>query len=130
MKNIFFLGTSRDVIRDEFPKDVRQEIGFSLNTAQLGGRAINAVPLVGFGGANVLEVVSNAEQGTFRAVYTVRFKDAIYVLHAFQKKSKRGIATPKKEMAVVKQRLRVAREHYERVHEKQKAEKRNARTKG
>ncbi len=68
--------------------------------------------LKGFGGRSVLEIVASDEAGTYRAVYTVRFQDAIYVLHAFQKKSKRGIATPEKEIDLIQRRLAVAEQDY------------------
>jgi phage-related protein len=68
--------------------------------------------LRGFGGATTLEVVSDFDGDTFRAVYTVRFKEAVYVLHVFQKRSKRGIETPKQEVELFKQRLKLAEEHY------------------
>lgn len=70
-------------------------MGYGLYQAQLGFKAINAKPLAGFGGASVVEIVDDFQTDTYRAVYTVRFKDVVYVLHAFQKKSKKGIATPK-----------------------------------
>jgi phage-related protein len=69
--------------------------------------------LRGFAGAGVLEIVDDHDGDTYRAVYTVRFAGAVYVLHAFQKKSKRGIATPKAELDLIKQRLKRAREDYE-----------------
>ncbi len=69
-------------------------------------------PLHGFGGRSVLEIVASDEAGTYRAIYTVRFQDAIYVLHAFQKKSKRGRATPQREIDLIRQRLAVAEEDY------------------
>ena len=93
------------------PKDVRDDFGFALHEAQRGGKHRAARPLRGFKG--VLEVVSDHRGDTYRAVYTVRFSAAIYVLHAFQKKSRKGAKTPKKEMDLVKQRLREASEHYE-----------------
>lgn len=87
-------------------------MGFALYQAQLGGKHIHAKPLRGFGGASVLEVVENHDGDTFRAVYTVRFPNAVYVLHAFQKKSRRGIKTPKKEVELVTARLKDAEEDY------------------
>ena len=68
--------------------------------------------LKGFGGRSVLEIVAHEEAGTYRAVYTIRFQDAIYVLHAFQKKSTKGIATPKKEIELIRQRLAAAERDY------------------
>jgi phage-related protein len=82
--------------------------------AQLGLKAPFAKPLRGFGGAGVLEIVDDFDGETYRAVYTVRFAGAVYVLHAFQKKSKRGIATPKSELDLIEQRLRRAQEDHER----------------
>lgn len=129
MKDTYFLGSSQSEIRS-FPKEVRQEIGFAIETAQLGGKAINVVPLVGFKGAGVLEIFSDFDGDTFRAVYTVRFPETVYVLHAFKKKSKSGIATPRKEMELVRSRLRAAQIHYQNEKEKRVAERRNVGTKG
>ena len=91
-----------------FPRLVRRSMGYALHIAQLGGKHPDAKPLKGFGGAGVLEVVEDYDRATFRVVYTLRLRDRIYVLHAFQKKSKRGAATPKKEMDVIRTRLRDA----------------------
>jgi phage-related protein len=96
-----------------FPHEVRWQIGGALWQAQRGGKAPGARPLKGFGGAGVLEVVSDFDGDTFRAVYTVRFAGAVYVLHAFQKKFRRGIATPKADLELIRQRLRQAKEDYE-----------------
>jgi len=90
---------------------VQDHIGFALYQAQIGLKHRDAKPLTGLG-AGVLEVVSRFDTDTFRAVYTVRFPKAVYVLHAFQKKSKRGIATPRLEIERVRDRLRVAERHY------------------
>jgi phage-related protein len=108
-KNLF--GSSRKDMR-EFPPAVRRVFGVALFAAQLGERPPEAKPLSGFGGAGVLELVEDHNRSTYRAVYTVRFADKIYVLHAFQKKSKRGIATPKLEIERVRERLRVAEHLY------------------
>jgi phage-related protein len=89
-------------------------MGFALHQAQLGSKHVTARPLLGFKGAGVVEVADDHDGDTFRAVYTVRFADAVYVLHAFQKKSKRGIATPKRDMDLVRDRLKMARELSER----------------
>ncbi len=88
-------------------------MGFALFQAQAGGKHHDAKPLEGFGGAGILEVVANYQGDTFRAVYTVKFAGIVYVLHAFQKKSKRGAKTPKAEVDLIHQRLRAAEEHYE-----------------
>lgn len=90
------------------PSDVRRFFGFALSLAQAGDQHDAAKVLKGFGGAGVLEVVEDDAGGTYRAVYTVKFAEAVFVLHCFQKKSKRGIATPKEEMDIVRARLRVA----------------------
>ena len=109
MKSLRFIGSSRHSLR-AFPKDVREEIGYALWEAQLGETPEIAKPLKGFGGAGVLEVVENFDGSTYRAVYTVKFSTAVYVLHAFQKKSKKGIATPKKDIDLIKARLKLAEE--------------------
>jgi phage-related protein len=95
-----------------FPLDVRRRVGGALWEAQIGREAPYAKPMRGFGGAGVMEIVDDFDGDTFRAVYTVRFAEAVYVLHAFQKKSKRGIATPKAELDVIQQRLQRAKEDY------------------
>ena len=90
------------------PADVRRFFGYALSLAQAGDQHDAAKVLKGFGGAGVLEVVEDAVGGTYRAVYTVKFDEAVYVLHCFQKKSKSGIATPKGDMAIIRARLKVA----------------------
>ena len=112
VKPVRWIGSSRDDLR-EFPEPVRLRVGGALWEAQTGGKAGWAKPLKGFGGAGVLEVVDDHDGDTYRAVYTVRFAGAVYVLHAFQKKSKHGIATPKHEIALIEQRLKRAREDHE-----------------
>ena len=107
---VFWIGSSRKDLR-EFPKDVRVLFGQALFDAQCGGKHPDAKPLKGFGGG-VLEVVGQFEGDAYRAVYTVRFRGALYVLHAFQKKSKSGIATPPREIEVIRQRLQSAKEDY------------------
>ena len=92
---------------------MKRDIGFALDKAQRGDKHPSAKPLQGFGGASVLEIVENHDGDTYRAVYTVRFAEAIYVLHCFQKKSKRGIKTPKKELDLIAARLKKAQEDYE-----------------
>lgn len=92
----------------QLPADVRKAVGFALHFAQNGEQHPASKVLKGFGGAGVLEVVENDVGGTYRAVYTVRFEEAVFVLHCFQKKSKSGIATPKADMDVVRARLKVA----------------------
>jgi phage-related protein len=90
-----------------FPRTVQREMGYALFLAQAGERhSTMAKTLGGFGGATVIEVRESHEGNAYRAVYTVRYANAIYVLHAFQKKSKKGIATPKTEMDLVEKRLK------------------------
>ncbi len=89
------------------PSVVRRFFGFALSLAQAGDKHDAAKVLKGFGSAGVLEIVENHTGGTYRAVYTVKFPEAVFVLHCFQKKSKRGIATPKEEMDIIHARLRI-----------------------
>jgi phage-related protein len=103
MRPVRFMGDSREVLR-ELPDEVKSEIGFALERVQQGKMPVNAKPLRGIA-PGVLEIMSDFKGDTFRAVYTVRFPGAVYVLHVFQKKSKRGIATPKREIDLVKRRL-------------------------
>jgi phage-related protein len=107
MKTLIWLGSSRKDLR-EMPEGVRDTFGYALYRAQLGAKHPHAKPLRGFDSAGVLEVVENDQGGTYRAVYTVRFANAVYVLHCFQKKSTSGIATPKQDMELIKARLRQA----------------------
>jgi phage-related protein len=90
------------------PENVRRFFGFALSLAQAGDKHDAAKVLKGFGGAGVLEVVEDDAGGTYRAVYTVKFAEAVFVLHCFQKKSKRGIATPKEDMDIILARLKFA----------------------
>lgn len=108
-KPIKWIGSSLKEMK-AMPEDVRQAFGFALYVAQCGGKHPDAKPLKGFTGAGVLEIVEDYSGDTYRAVYTVRFADAVYVLHVFQKKSKKGIATPKEEIEKIKTRLKMAEE--------------------
>jgi phage-related protein len=110
-KPLLWLGSSKHDLMD-FPLPVRQEMGYALYLAQVGMKAPKAKPLRGFGGAGVLEVVEDYRGDTFRAVYTVKFAGAVFVLHAFQKKSKRGIRTPRAEIELIEARLKSASEAY------------------
>jgi len=107
IKALQWIGSSLEDLK-AFPKPVKDKMGYALYEAQLGEKSYVAKPLKGFSGAGVLEIVSNHDGDTYRAVYTVRFKDIIYVLHAFQKKSKTGISTPKKDMDLIANRLLIA----------------------
>jgi phage-related protein len=115
---VWIASSKRDL--KTFPEAVKDVIGYALYLAQIGRKHEAAKPLRGFGGAGVLEVVEDNVGGTYRGVYTVRFAGVVYVLHCFQKKSKRGIATPQADLDLVKQRLAMAAEDYrKRTQEKQ-----------
>ena len=114
LKPVEWIGSSKANLK-HFPDPVRAHVGFAIYQAQTGLRHRDAKPLKGFG-AGILEVVSRFDGDTFRAVYTVRFEAAVYVLHAFQKKAKRGAETPKHELDLVRRRLRVAEQHYQNTH--------------
>jgi phage-related protein len=108
---LVWIGSTRGDVR-AFPRAVRRDVGHALYAAQDGEVDPSAKPLKGFGGASVLEIVAGHRGDTWRAIYTVRYPEAVYVLHAFQKKSKRGIATNKKELDLIRQRLNEAeRQH-------------------
>jgi len=109
MKPVEWIGSSyKDFIA--LPETVQNAMGHALYLAQIGRAHASAKPLKGFGGAGVVELVEDDSHGTYRAVYTVKFESAIYVLHAFQKKSKKGIKTPRDEIELVRRRLKVAEE--------------------
>jgi phage-related protein len=110
-KPCFFVGSSRKALK-QFPAKVKNRIGFALNEVQEGGEPLAAKALKGFGGRTVLELVDDFDSNTYRAVYTVRFAGVVYVLHAFQKKAKKGIATPLEDIELIKSRLRDAELHY------------------
>jgi len=110
-KPVVFMGSSRQDLSD-LPEEVKTVMGYAVYLAQTGGKHPNAKVLTGFGGAGVLEVVEDHDGDTYRAVYTVKFKGRIYVLHAFQKKSKKGIATPSADIERIKSRLKDAQAHY------------------
>ena len=106
-----WIGSSRDDLR-EFPDEVRRLMGAAIFDAQNGDEHPAAKALRGFGGRSVLEIVEDHDGETFRGVYTVRFAGVIYILHCFQKKAKKGIATTKHDIEVVKMRLKTAEAHY------------------
>jgi phage-related protein len=99
-------GSKKDLM--SLPADVRKFFGHALDFAQHGDQHDAAKVMKGFGGAGVLEVVEDDIGGTYRAVYTVKFEEVVFVLHCFQKKSKRGIATPKVDMDIIRSRLKIA----------------------
>src|SRR5262245_60239695 len=110
---VVWIGSSKADLAS-FPEDVKDAIGYALYIAQCGGKHAYAKPLHGFGGAGVLEIVEDHVGDTYRSVYTVRFAGRIYVLHAFQKKSKAGIKTAKHEMELIRSRLKRAEEEHAR----------------
>src|SRR5580700_4724492 len=110
-KPVFWVASSKKDLQ-KFPKVVRQTIGQALFDAQTGGKHPDAKPLKGFKGAGILEVIADSDGSTYRAVYTVKFAGIVYVLHAFQKKSKSGIKTPAEEIEKVKARLKEAEKHH------------------
>jgi phage-related protein len=111
LRPVKWIGTSLRDLRS-FPNSARIDIGHALFTAQEGKTDPAAKPLKGFGGASVFEIVARHHGNAWRAVYTVRFQDAIYVLHVFQKKSTKGIATPTREIELIKRRLVEAERDY------------------
>jgi phage-related protein len=113
LKELKWVGSSRKDMQ-ALPATVRRVFGYALYAAQRGETPPDARPLKGFSGAGVLELIEDYRTGTYRAVYTVRFEKRIYVLHVFQKKSKRGIATPKQDLELIRARLKIAESLYRR----------------
>jgi phage-related protein len=115
LKPVVWIGSSKaDFL--EFPEEVKDLVGYALYVAQQGGKHPDAKPLQGFGGAGILEVLADHRGDTFRTIYTVRLAGIVYILHAFQKKSKSGIRTPKAEIDLLKARLkRAEQEHADSV---------------
>lgn len=110
-KPIKWMGSSKKDL-DGMPEDVKDFFGFAIDVAQTGAKHAEAKPLKGFGSAGILEVVESDEGGTYRAVYTVKLAGWIYVLHCFQKKSTKGIETPKPDMDLIKSRLSDAQQDH------------------
>jgi phage-related protein len=108
---LFWIGSSKDDLL-AFPEAVKDEIGTALSVAQFGGKHPSAKPWKGLG-PGIFEIVEDHRGDTYRAVYTVKFESAVYVLHAFQKKSPSGIKTAKPDIELITQRLRLARQHSE-----------------
>ena len=109
-----WIGASRKDLR-AFPEPVQDHMGYALYIAQRGGKHRDTKTLSGFGGAGVVEVGKDLRGDTFRAIYTLRFAGAVYVLHAFQKKSKTGRETPRRDIELIKQRLREAEQIAKRM---------------
>ena len=112
VKPVIWIGTSHEDWRT-FPDEVQDVMGYALHLAQCGEKASHAKPLTGFIGASVLEITDNYDSDTYRAVYTVKFHDAVYVLHASQKQSKKGVATPISHTPLIEQRSRKAKEYHD-----------------
>ena len=110
-RQLFFVGSSqRDLER--VPEPVKEEFSLGFVLALRGKQHLKAKPFKGFGGNSVLEIVEDHRSGTYRAVYTVKFPKAVYVLHIFQKKSKKGIETPKQEVWMIEERFKRAEMSY------------------
>jgi len=106
LKPLEWIGSSKRDLRS-LPDEVMDVFGYALHLAQAGGKHTQAKPLQGFGSAGVLEVVEDWRGNAYRAVYTVRFEERVFVLHVFQKKSKSGIETPKPDRDLIRKRLQV-----------------------
>jgi phage-related protein len=119
IKPVIWIGSTRADL-SAFREEVKDAIGYALYVAQQGGKHPDTKPLRGFGGAGILEIIEDHAGNTYRAVYTVRLAGRIYVLHAFQKKSKAGIKTPKSEIDLIKARLKRAQEEHAGWLERQK----------
>jgi phage-related protein len=111
LRPVVWVRSSKEDLR-KFPEPAQSHIGFALQVAQRGGKHPDAKPMRGLGGASVIEIVEDYAGDTFRVVYTVKFEEAIYVLHAFKKKSKVGAVTPKHELSLIEERLKRAQELY------------------
>jgi len=115
LKPIIWVRSSKEDLK-RFPDLAQKHIGFALKMAQMGEKHLDAKPMRGFGGASVIEVVEDYDRNTYRAVYTVRFAEVICVLHCFQKKSRHGIATVRRDIDLIKERLARAEElHRQRI---------------
>lgn len=111
-KPVEWIASALDDLKD-FPEDVQQSVGYALYRAQCGEKHPSAKPLKEFKGASVLEVVQDFDGDTYRAVYTIKFEEVVYVLHVFQKNSKHGIETSKQDIELIETRLKRAKDHYE-----------------
>ena len=117
MRAIHWVASSKKDLK-EMPLKIRERFGFGLYQVQLGRRPENSKILRGFGSSNVSELITEIEDGTFRAVYTIEFENAIFVLHVFQKKSKSGIETPKKEKELINNRIKLAQQEWRQIYGK------------
>lgn len=119
MKKIIWIGSSYEDLKD-FPQPVRNAVGYALFFAQTGKKHPHTKVLSGMGNASVVEIRENDGSGTYRLIYTVEIEEYVFVLHAFQKKSKSGIATPKQELDMIKNRLKEAKALHKKLKEKKK----------
>ncbi len=111
MKALIWIGSSKkDLLK--LPEEIIDFMGGGLQMAQMGKKHPKAKVLKGFGDGSVLELIDDDASGTYRAVYTIKMDDVIFVLHVFQKKSKHGIETPKQDIELIKNRLKQAKELY------------------
>ena len=118
LKPLEWIGSSKKDLR-ALPDEVMDVFGYALHLAQAGGKHLQAKPLHGFGSAGVLEVVEDWRGNAYRAVYTVRFEERVFVLHVFQKKSKTGIETPKPDRDLIRKRLQVAARRAQEMNDEQ-----------
>lgn len=126
MKILKWVGSSYDDLMD-FPEDVRHLAGYALHLAQIGERHIRTRIFIGTGNAQILEIREFHESGTYRVIYTTEIKNFVFVLHAFQKKSKKGIETSKQDIDLIHGRLREAKEYYKELEEVRRNEAKNKR---
>src|SRR5262245_3942792 len=123
-RQIVYLGSSQKDAH-KLPLEVQELFAYALEVALKGGQHEDAKPLKGFHGCSVVEGVGDYRGDTYREVYTVRYEEVIYVLHIFQKKSKKGITTPKKDMELIQQRLKWAEALYKDQYGKKKSKKKS-----
>lgn len=123
-RQLVYLGSSQKDAR-KLPTEVQELFAYALEVALEGGQHEDVKPLTGFHGRSIVEVVGDYRGNTYREVYTVRFEEVIYVLHIFQKKSKKGIATPKEDIDLINQRLKWAESLYKEQYGKKKSKKKS-----
>jgi phage-related protein len=111
MRKLIWIGSSEKDF-NKFPIEIKETALHALSKAQEGSRALGVKTFRGSGDASIVEIIDNDESGTYRTVYTVRFPKALFVLHAFQKKSKSGIKTPKQDIDLIERRLKTAEQIY------------------
>lgn len=119
MRKVIWIGSSYEDLK-EFPTPVRNAMGYALFLAQDGKKHPNAKILSGMGNAKIIEIKQNDQSGTYRLIYTLEIEEHVFVLHAFQKKSKSGIATPKKEIDIIKNRLKEVKAIYQELKKRKK----------